>query len=165
MEYTFRTARKGYDKSDVDEYIVNLCKSYEKSLAAQKERIENLKAEVASKERLISEFNDKKDSITRSITMAVEKSKQIEYASKVRYALEGERLNIFSDKWMRYCESVASKVDKDIAISTSNFIKKTEEELKEGLVKDLNVGSFLSEVSSVYNRERDRLINKPSYVG
>ena len=98
MEYTFRTARKGYDKSDVDEYIVNLCKSYEKSLAAQKERIENLKAEVASKERLISEFNDKKDSITRSITMAVEKSKQIEYASKVRYALEGERLKIFSDK-------------------------------------------------------------------
>ena len=97
--------------------------------------------------------------------MAVEKSKQIEYASKVRYALEGERLKIFSDKWMRYCESVASKVDKDIAISTSNFIKKTEEELKEGLVKDLNVGSFLSEVSSVYNRERDRLINKPSYVG
>ncbi|MDE5618893.1 MAG: DivIVA domain-containing protein, partial [Clostridia bacterium] len=130
MDYTFRTARKGYDKCDVDEYIINLCKSYERSLSAQKERIENLKIEIDAKEKLIREYNDKKDSITRSITMAVEKAKQIEYASKVRYALEGERLKLFSDRWTRYCENVVNHVDRDTAAATKKFISKMSEEIK-----------------------------------
>ena len=78
MDKNFAIKRKGYDVKQVDEYILNLTKNYERSLAAQRDRIETQKAEIAAKEKLLQEYNARKDSITNSITQAVEKAKQIE---------------------------------------------------------------------------------------
>lgn len=157
MDQTFRIVRKGYDKSQVDEYIVNLCKSYEKSMASQKERIENLKAEVLQKEKLLQEYIDKKDSITKSITLAVEKAKQIEYAAKVRYALESERLAMFSDKWTRYCESIVTAVDKSLLTTAKEYMEKAGRDIAQGLSDDLNMGTYLGEAAEIYESERGRL--------
>ena len=53
MDKNFAIKRKGYDVKQVDEYILNLTKNYERSLAAQRDRIETQKAEIAAKEKLL----------------------------------------------------------------------------------------------------------------
>ena len=71
MQEKFDIKFKGYDRAQVDEYILNLTKNYERSLAAQRDRIESMKAEIAAKEKLLQEYISRKESITNSITQAV----------------------------------------------------------------------------------------------
>lgn len=157
MDKNFAIKRKGYDVKQVDEYILNLTKNYERSLAAQRDRIETQKAEIAAKEKLLQEYNARKDSITNSITQAVEKAKQIEYAAKVRYALEGERLAVFASKWVRYCESMTDAVDKALLTKAKEYVKNAQKEIEDGLARDLDLGVYLGEAAEIYDAERGRL--------
>ena len=157
MEKNFIIRRKGYDVKQVDEYILTLTKNYETSLAAQRDRIESQKAEIAAKEKLLQEYIARKESITNSITQAVEKARQIEYAAKVRYALEGERLAAFSAKWVRYCESMTQAVDKNLLQQAKEYVEKAQKEIEQGLKEDLDLGAYLGEAADIYNSERGRL--------
>ncbi len=157
MQDKFETKFKGYDRKQVDEYILNLTKNYERSLAVQRDRIESLKAEIAAKEKLLQEYISRKESITNSITQAVEKAKQIEYTAKVRYALEGERLAIFSSKWVRYCESMTNAVDKTLLQNAKDFVTTARRKIEEGLSADLNLGTYLGEAAEIYETEQGRL--------
>ena len=157
MQDKFETKFKGYDRKQVDEYILNLTKNYERSLAVQRDRIESLKAEIAAKEKLLQEYISRKESITNSITQAVEKAKQIEYTAKVRYALEGERLAIFSSKWVRYCESMTNAVDKTLLQNAKDFVTTASRKIEEGLSADLNLGADLGEAAEIYETEQGRL--------
>ena len=157
MEKNFIIRRKGYDIKQVDEYILTLTKNYETSLAAQRDRIESQKAEIAAKEKLLQEYIARKESITNSITQAVEKARQIEYAAKVRYALEGERLAAFSAKWVRYCESMTNAVDKNLLQNAKNYVESAKKQLEEGLSADLNLGAYLGEAAEIYETEKSRL--------
>ncbi len=157
MEKNFIVRRKGYDVKQVDEYILTLTKNYETSLAAQRDRIESQKAEIAAKEKLLQEYIARKESITNSITQAVEKARQIEYAAKVRYALEGERLAAFSAKWVRYCESMTQAVDKNLLQQAKEYVEKAQKEIEHGLKEDLDLGAYLGEAADIYDSERGRL--------
>lgn len=157
MEKNFIIRRKGYDVKQVDEYILTLTKNYETSLAAQRDRIESQKAEIAAKEKLLQEYIARKESITNSITQAVEKARQIEYAAKVRYALEGERLAAFSAKWVRYCESMTQAVDKNLLQQAKEYVEKAQKEIEHGLKEDLDLGAYLGEAADIYDSERGRL--------
>lgn len=157
MDKNFTIKRKGYDVKQVDEYILTLTKNYERSLAVQRDRIETQKAEIAAKEKLLQEYNARKDSITNSITQAVEKAKQIGYAAKVRYALEGERLAMFSSKWVRYCESMTNAVDKNLLQNAKNYVESAKKQIEEGLSADLNLGAYLGEAAEIYETEKGRL--------
>lgn len=157
MDSKFDIKRRGYDKAQVDEYILNLTRNYERSLAAQRDRIESMKAEIAAKEKLLQEYISRKESITNSITQAVEKAKQIEYTAKVRYALEGERLAMFSSKWVRYCESMTNAVDKNLLQNAKNYVESAKKQIEEGLSADLNLGAYLGEAAEIYETEKGRL--------
>lgn len=163
MQEKFDIKRKGYDRDQVDKYILTLTKNYERSLAAQRDRIESMKAELAAKEKLLQDYISRKDSITKSITQAVEKAKQIEYTAKVRYALEWERLAIFSSKWVRYCESMTNAVDKNLLQNAKNYVESAKKQLEDGLSADLNLGAYLGEAAEIYESEKGRLatIKKP----
>ena len=119
--------------------------------------LKKTQAEIAAKEKLLQEYNARKDSITNSITQAVEKAKQIEYAAKVRYALEGERLAVFASKWVRYCESMTDAVDKALLTKAKEYVKNAQKEIEEGLSRDLDLGVYLGEAAEIYDAERGRL--------
>ena len=157
MQEKFDIKFKGYDRAQVDEYILNLTKNYERSLAAQRDRIESMKAEIAAKEKLLQEYISRKESITNSITQAVEKAKQIEYTAKVRYALEGERLAMFSSKWVRYCESMTNAVDKALLQKGKEYVEAAKKQMEQGLSTDLDLGVYLGEAAEIYETEKGRL--------
>ena len=165
MDSKFDIKRRGYDKAQVDEYILNLTRNYERSLAAQRDRIESMKAEIAAKEKLLQEYISRKESITNSITQAVEKAKQIEYTAKVRYALEGERLAMFSSKWVRYCESMTNAVDNNLLQNAKNYVASAKKQIEEVLSADLTLGAYFGEDAEIYNTAQSRLaaIHKRTY--
>ena len=64
----FDIEKKGYKKSEVDEYIFALKNEYESRLSDQKNRIFQLKSELVDKEKQLSSYKEKTDLIATAIT-------------------------------------------------------------------------------------------------
>ena len=107
---TFRTKLNGYDKKQVDDYILGLSSQFEKSNAQLRERIKLLENENDTLYRDLCNYRRKEENISTALMNAIDKAKEIDYASKVRFALEGERLKDFSRKWTSYCRNQVNKV-------------------------------------------------------
>lgn len=135
----FNTEKKGYNKEEVTNYIQKIVNQYERASLEQRERIESLKNENKTLQESLSELVSKKDSINIALTNAVEKAKNIEYASKIRYALEGERITIFEKKWSSFCKNVVPKIAPKIADEMTDFFKSTRSELTEMLTDNLSL--------------------------
>ena len=95
----FSIVRKGYDKAQVQEYIKMQADKYESTILALRDRIEGLTRENKDMRAKVDELKKEQDNINVALTQAIDKAKNIEYSSKVKFALEGERLKIFSSKW------------------------------------------------------------------
>ena len=90
--------------------------------------------------------------------MAVEKARNIEYASKVRYCLEGERLSEFARKWTDYVgthlpEEIAKQND-----SLTQYLNDAKAELQSMLDSGLNVKKYVSQADMDFMAEQERLM-------
>ena len=98
----FDIEKKGYKKSEVDEYIFALKNEYESRLSDQKNRIFQLKSELVDKEKQLSSYKEKTDLIATAILNAVAKADEIEKLSAARYREEMNSLRVFHDKWQAH---------------------------------------------------------------
>lgn len=137
----FSIDKKGYNKSEVDVYLQKIINQYERASFEQRERIESLKNENKNLQLQNAEYQSKKDNINLALTQAIEKAKNIEYASKIRYALEGERITIFEKKWSTYCKNVMPKIAPQIVTEMNNFFNNTRQELSAMLSENLNLST------------------------
>lgn len=155
----FEIQKKGYDKSQVDNYIKSLICQYEKTLFEQKDRIEELKSANATLECKIAEYESRQDNINLALTQAIEKAKNIEYASKVRYALEGERIKLFESKWTNYCKTFINKISGKESAILSQYLKQTREELALLVSTELNISDDVtdSDIGDDFIEESTRL--------
>ena len=95
----FNIDKKGYNTTEVDEYITNLYLKYEEKLAEQKDRVVALKNEVETLNERLSGFLNKDEQISKALIYAVEKSEQIENNAKTVYNLEIKRINALYSRW------------------------------------------------------------------
>lgn len=137
----FSIEKKGYNKEQVTNYIRKISSQFENANLEQRERIESLKRENKDLTLQLSEYQAKKDSINSALTQAIEKAKNIEYASKIRYALEGERIAIFEKKWTSYCKNAVQKVAPQVIAELNDFLSNIRRELKSMLSENLNLNS------------------------
>ncbi len=109
-----------YTKSDFDRFSQELKEKYESVLASQRERIDELKADLEKAEKTISDYAGQKDLIYKAITSALKKADEIERVSLLRYNQEIAQLKSFHDKWMGYYNKIieAYPLDDDL-IETS----------------------------------------------
>ena len=156
---TFRTKLNGYDKKQVDDYILGLSSQFEKSNAQLRERIKLLENENDTLYRDLCNYRRKEESISTALMNAIDKAKEIDYASKVRFALEGERLNDFSRKWTAYCKNQVNKVSPRHAQATQAFIAEMKNSLKTLMGEQLNLGSYVNEATIEHENEEERLKN------
>ncbi len=153
----FNVKFKGYDRKQVDEYIVGLNSQFEKSNAELRERVKRLESENDGLYRELCDYRRREDSISTALTNAIDKAKEIDYASKVRFALEGERLNDFSRKWTTYCSNQANKVAPAHAQATKAFIAEMRKALQSLVGEQLNLGSYVNEATVEHENEEERL--------
>lgn len=153
----FSQQRRGYDKGQVEEYIKILTDKYESTILALRDRIEGLTKENKDMCNKVSELKREQDSINLALTQAIDKAKNIEYSSKVKFALEGERIKIFSSKWQSYCKANVHVIDKAQRDGVVARLKEYEDELTELMSKELNIGDFVNEADQDFYAESKRL--------
>ena len=153
----FSTVRKGYDKAQVQEYIKMQTDKYESTILALRDRIEGLTRENKDMKEKVEELKKEQDNINVALTQAIDKARNIEYSSKVKFALEGERLKIFSSKWQSYCKANVQSIDKDQREGVVSRLKQYEEELTELMSKELNISDYVNEADQDFFSESRRL--------
>ncbi|MGN0770956.1 MAG: DivIVA domain-containing protein [Christensenellales bacterium] len=154
----FKIKRKGYDVKEVDDYLVKISNGYDKVLLEHKDRILTLEQEKAELQKKVKEYESKKEEANLALAMAVEKARNIEYASKVRYCLEGERLSEFAHKWSDYVnthlpEEIAKQND-----SITQYLNDAKAELQSMLAEGLNVKKYVSQADMDFMAEQERLL-------
>lgn len=155
MEFT--KSRKGYDKNQVQEYIKSLTDKYEKTILGLRDRVEGLMRENQELMRKVDLLKKEQDNINLALTQAIDKAKNIEYSSKVKFALEGERLKVFSSKWESYCKANINVIDKSNREGVRGKLREFEEELTSLMSKELNIGDYVNEADQDFFSESKRL--------
>jgi len=125
-----------------------------------RDRIEGLLRENQELVRKVESLKKEQDSINIALTQAIDKAKNIEYSSKVKFALEGERLKIFSSKWQSYCKANVNVVDRAQRDGVSDRLKDFENELVELMSKELNISDYVNEADQDFFSESKRLNRK-----
>ncbi len=156
---TFKVRINGYDKKQVDDYIVGLSSQFEKTNGELRERIKLLENENDELYRDLCDYRKREESISTALMNAIDKAKEIDYASKVRFALEGERLNEFSRKWTAYCKNQVNRVAPRHVQATNAFIAEMKNSLQTLMGEQLNLGSYVNEATIEHENEEKRLKN------
>ena len=156
----FSISRKGYDKNQVQEYIKYQSDKYEKTIGGLRDRVEGLIRENQELVKKVESLKKEQDNINLALTQAIDKAKNIEYSSKVKFALEGERLKIFSSKWESYCKANINVIDKSQRDGVRGRLREFEDELVNLMSKELNIGDYVNEADQDFFTESKRLNRK-----
>ena len=152
----FDIEKKGYKKSQVDEYVFALKGEYETKLNDQKNRIFALRAEVAEKEKQLQAYREKVDLVSSAIIHAVAKADEIEKTALARYREEIDALRVFHEKWQAHYDKLLAKYPDDATLKAqSKFNAELDEILSSS---DDNFESL----NAQFNSESERVGQKKS---
>lgn len=101
----FQTARNGYNREEVDNYINELTIDIEQKNA----EIDKLNKALSKYKEVEKDMAEKGENISIALTAAVEKAKQIENSSKNVYQLKIEELEILYSRWEKVLNELIQK--------------------------------------------------------
>lgn len=153
----FATARRGYDKKQVDDYIFETSGRTDKAIGQLRDRIAELEKKNEELNARLGACLSREDSVSKALIGAIDKAKEIEYASKIRYAIEGERLKEFEDKWIAYCKTKINNVAPALRDETKAFVAAMRKSLDEVMTRSLNLGTYVNEAVIDHENEENRL--------
>lgn len=156
----FSIARKGYNIKQVDDYCTKIINFTENKLKEQKKRINLLKEENVKLYKRIKDYENQEKMVSEALINATKKANEIITASRMRFALEGERIKIFKSKWTNYVKEASMKVYKlDEKINMQAYLTKMDDELRAMLGVDLNIHKtrVLNQAEEQFMEERKRL--------
>lgn len=155
----FRVAKKGYDTQEVDDYLSNLCNGYNKTIMLLRERVGEL--EHSNKEYFaqLQNYADKQDQINLTLSNAIEKARNIEFASKVQYSLESDRLADFVRRWTEYCDQNMPLDIREQNKELTDYLTKAKCELENMLTRELGMSKSLTQADLDYHAERERMLD------
>ena len=91
----FQSAKNGYNKEEVNEYIYVL----EEKQDQLNQQIAKLQKELLTYKEQEKDIKQKQNNISIALTAAVEKAKQIEKSSLNVYNLKIQELEVLYDRW------------------------------------------------------------------
>ncbi len=103
----FNVVKKGYDKTQVNEYIQNLANENNEIITNLKTEIDELKRQKQELEQVVGSYEKKKDEIFVAFVEAQETSAKLKAKAEKRFADEMERLQLFQQKWTTYAKEVS----------------------------------------------------------
>jgi len=151
--FGFNIVKKGYAKEEVEEYIKKNTVYNEDKLKDQKVRIDELKQTVERLNKEIARLINREDDVKNALISATEKSNELLNTSRMRYAIEGQRLKLFREKWTNYYLGAVPKNKESISVQLGKYDK----ELYDILEKEFGIKSIAGDIASQYHSETDRL--------
>lgn len=147
----FDIEKKGYKKSEVDEYVFALKNEYESKLAEQKNRIFQLKNELTEREKQLAAFKSKTDLISTAILNAVQKADEIEKLSQTRYREEMKQLRSFHEKWQAHYNKMLEKYPDDEGLKAIEKFNTAMDDILAG------GSAAMKEIEKQFDAERERV--------
>ena len=163
----FSLDKRGYNPSEVDDYINKMYLKYEDKLREQKDRVVTLKKEIESLNARLANYESKDEQISKALIYAVEKAEQIETNAKNVYNLEIKRLNALYTRWeylLLEVEKRCPQVNQNGYISAlmDNFKESIREVSQNGLTLDTK--SIKEEIKRTSDDFIKNILNKMSYA-
>ena len=117
-----------------------LVQKYESTLKIQKERIDELKAELDSVSAELLRYKAEEDNIKLAIKSAVDKANQIENNARELYSLEIERLRLLYKKWDQLLNASINENQKEnLSKSMTDFATQASTSISDTFKKEFNV--------------------------
>lgn len=133
---------------------MNNMKNLDEILTSQARRIEELKKENLQLKQSLADYQKKEQEIAKTLNIAKTQADNILSEAKVKYALECERLKVFSKKWTSLLSIGPDKLLEAITVTNKTL------EACQIEIENLLVETFGKELKS-YASERDRLGRSP----
>lgn len=162
-KFDFSISKKGYDKSEVEQFIENERLEAEKTHMQQKIRIDELKEECVRLSQEIRQYENDKNQISMSLMQASKNAENMENDVKRRYKSELDRLRLFREKWTRCYDQISEKYKFGAdALNMESVAVNTEIEIQKFLNKDfsLSKGDDKSIMESEFKSNVERLTAK-----
>ncbi len=163
----FGIDKKGYNPSEVDDYINKMYLKYEDKLREQRDRVVTLKKEVESLNSRLANYENKDEQISKALIYAVEKAEQIETNAKNVYNLEIKRINALYERW----EELLLEVEKHCPeVNANGYINSLMEDFKASIQEvsktglTLNTKSIKDEIKRTSDQFIKNILNKMSYA-
>lgn len=147
----FDIEKKGYKKSEVDEYVFALKNEYESKLAEQKNRIFQLKSELTEREKQLAALKAKTDLISSAILNAVQKADEIEKLAETRYREEMKQLKSFHEKWQSHYNKMLEKYPDDEGLKAIGKFNAAMDDILSG------GSAAMKEIEKQFDGERERV--------
>ena len=155
---SFTTAKRGYLKKEVDEFIKQSHLKNESILRELKKNIDSLCSENEMLKKQLLIYKEKEDSINRAIICSQEKAKQVEISLYKTIKLELERLSHFQAKWTDFIEKkLAHKDLSKYKITLMEYLSNARSEIECALKEHFNFKAPLSPMEEQYVSESRRL--------
>ncbi len=154
----FSSSKNGYNKKEVDLYIVDL-HQHISDLETQNRMLSQKLDKYLGKDK---EIDDKNKSISIALTAAVEKARQIERSSKNVYKLKIQQLGLLYEKWEKLLNIILEKYPQ---IEEIENVNKLLTEFKDNIKSTLKEDYKLYSISTPMKNDTDKiksLINKLS---
>ena len=126
----FQTAKNGYSKDEVREYITHL----EEKLEFKEQEVLALSKDLEKYIKEEKQLKEKQSNISIALTAAVEKAKQIEKSSGNVYKLKIEELQILYARWERVLNEI---VDKYPNLDEVDNVKRLMQQFSNAIKSDL----------------------------
>ena len=125
----FRTVKNGYDPAEVEQYFKRIREAYDETLVAQRDRIFALKDELARAEKTVSEYDARKEQISRAIESALSKADEIERLTRRKIVKELSALRKFHKRWVEHFAKILRKYPLDDDLRAADEVGKAMAEL------------------------------------
>ena len=163
----FSIDEKGYDVSQVDNYINALSIKYEEKLAEQKDRVFAMRNELNIMKERLAHYQNKDKQISQALVFAVEKAGQIENSARKIYDLEIKRINILYEHFQQIIDEIERLYGKKIDNKNLNNLI---QEFKAGLDSvmqqntDISKSNIRQDLKANSDNYIKNLLNKMDYV-
>lgn len=155
----FKIVKKGYDKKDVDQHILEL----EARLENKQQQIAKLEQELLYYRQNENEISERGQNITLALTAAVEKAKQIEKSSLNVYALKIQELQVLYARWEKVLNELVDKYPNlDEIDNVKRLMKEFKNSITSNLKEDFRFSSLQNEITPNSDPMR-ALLSKMNY--
>ncbi len=157
----FSLSKNGYNKKEVDLYILDL-NQHIADLENQNKTLEQKLDKYLGKDK---EIDEKNRSISIALTAAVEKARQIERSSKNVYKLKIQQLGLLYEKWEKLLSIILQKYPQIEEVENVNkLLAEFKNNIKSTLKEDYKLYSIITPVKNDNDTIKTLLNKLNSYI-
>lgn len=183
----FDIVKKGYNTTQVDNYITREIDCYKQIVAEKNMRISELLHMNNNLTKQIDEYKMREDNVNKALITAIEKSQEMEMLVKKSYNIELERLRLWRDKWVAYadkCKNIAGfnatrgevigvltvlenelidRINSGISLSTDSGLTEAEEQYAKELARMEGKNNATQEDLIATDEEIEKILSNPEF--